>query len=164
MTTIIRRKEMKRASEYACMEYINSLTEGMVSDGRPCDYNNYGNHLSFDKKGSAIRPYNTYEDGLRWYRATEPRLDDWIISQIVYENLKRTQHPDIENAVIKSNEYAGLSDEGIRLKKRRDKLQRKLKERKEAKKGLIKTNAPSNDPFILDFDNIDEIEKMIEID
>jgi len=166
MTSYLRNQERKRASEYACMGYINSLTEGAESLGRPCDYNFYGNHKGFDKSGTPNRPYTTYEEGLMWYRATQPQLDDWMISQIVYENLKRTQHPDIENAVVKSNEFAGLSDEGIRLKKRRDRLQRRMEERNKAKNGLQRRSAPINDPFILDFDNdksVDDIMKMIEL-
>lgn len=168
MTHQIRKQEIKRASEYACLEYINSLTEdAKTCEGRPCDYNNYGNHMGFDSQGNAVRPYNTYEEGLCWYRATQPQLDDWVISQIVYENLKRTEHPDLERAVVKSNEYAGLSDEGIRLKKRRDKLQARLEQRKKAKEGLKVEKAPVDNPFILDFDGdfkkeIDAIYNFIE--
>jgi len=114
MTVYIRKQEQKRASEFACREYLSALSDGFHSEGRPCDYNFYGNHLGFDKNGTPIRPYNTYEEGLMWYRSTQPQLDDWMISQIVYENLRRTQHPDLENMVVKTNEFAGLSDEGIR--------------------------------------------------
>jgi len=169
MTHHIRKQELKRASEYACMEYINSLTEdAKTCEGRPVDYNNYGNHKGFDSRGNALRPYNTYEEGLCWYRATSPQLDDWVISQIVYENLKRTEHPDLEKAVVKSNEYAGLTDEGIRLKKRRDKLQARLEQRNKAKQGVKVSKAEPNNPFILDFDgdlqtDIDKIYDMIEL-
>ena len=169
MTTHIRKQEMKRASEFACISYIQSLTEGAESEGRPCDYNFYGNHMGFDKSGTPVRPYNTYDEGLMWYRATQPQLDDWLISQIVYENIKRTQHPDIENAVVKNNEFAGLTDEGIRLKKRRDRLQKRLESRQRCKEGIKMKSAPTNEPFILDFDNdcekeeIDKIMDMIEI-
>jgi hypothetical protein len=169
MTHYIRKQEMKRASQYACIEYINSLMEGASAcEGRPVDYNNYGNHQSFDIRGQALRPYNTYEDGLMWYRSTQPQLDDWVISQIAYENLKRTEHPDLERAVVKSNEYAGLTDEGIRLKKRRDKLQARLEQRKRSKEGVKVNKAPPDNPFILDFDGdskseIDMLYDMIEL-
>jgi len=143
---------MKHASEYACREYLQSLTAGVECEGRPCDYNNYGNHLGFDRNGTPIRPYTTYEEGLMWYRSTQPQLDDWVISQIVYENLKRTQHPSIETAVVKSNEFAGLSDEGIRLKKRRDRLQKRLEERNKKRGGIKVKKSPDNEPFVLDFD------------
>ena len=168
MTVYIRKQEQKRASEFACREYLSSLSEGFQCEGRPCDYNNYGNHLGFDKNGTPIRPYNTYEEGLMWYRATEPRLDDWVISQIVYDNLRRTQHPDLENIVVKTNEFAGLSDEGIRLKKRRDRLQRRLEERKRNKQGITVKKSPVDEPFVLEFDtgykekSIDEICENLE--
>lgn len=163
MTTYLRKQEQKHASQYACMEYIQSLTEGAVSEGRPCDYNNYGNHLGFDKNGTPLRPYNTYEEGLMWYRATQPQLDDWVISQMVYENIKRTQHPSIESVVVKCNEFAGLTDEGIRLKKRRDRLQKRLEERNKEKGGIRVKKSPDNEPFVIDFNN-DKYKDMIEID
>lgn len=167
MTTYIRKQELKHASEYACMEYIGALSNYQSAEGRPCDYNNYGNHKGFDRNGTAIRPYNTYEEGLMWYRATQPQLEDWMISQIVYENIKRTQHPDIENAVVKNNEFAGLDNNGIRLKKRRDRLQKKLDDRNRAKTGLTRKTAPIDEPFVLEFDtgfatdNNNDIDKLM---
>jgi hypothetical protein len=169
MTSYIRKQEMKHASEFACYQYIQSLTEGAESEGRPCDYNFYGNHLGFDKSGTPIRPYNTYEEGLMWYRSTQPQLDDWMISQIVYDNIKRTQHPHIETAVVRNNEFAGLTDEGIRLKKRRDRLQKRLEERKRGKEGIRRKTAPLDEPFLLEFDtgnekqNIDNLMNLIEL-
>jgi len=168
MTHQLRKVEQKRASEYACMEYINSLTDGAEHTERPCDYNDYGDHMGFDRAGTPVRPYNTYEEGLMWYRGVAPQLDDWLISSIVYENLKRTQHPDIEKAIVKSNEFAGLTDEGIRLKKRRDRLQSKLDARRKGKEGVVCKKAPEGNPFILDFDissssSIDAIMNMIEL-
>ena len=85
-------------------------TRTLCYDPEKLDYTNYGNHLRYDTKGKPVRPYNTFEEGLTWYRQQPAMrgLPDWCIEKIVYDNLRRDLGEKFEETVTKANPYVCL--------------------------------------------------------